>query len=67
MFTRPMFETADMSYQSELLAQVAKMIDAGTLQGILTKQLEGLTAQIFCTGHEKIESSRMIGNLAIYF
>ena len=67
MFTRSMFATEDMAYQSDLLRQVADMIDSGQITGTLTETLTGLSVESFREGHQKVESSHMIGKLVISY
>ena len=67
MFTRSMFATEDMAYQSDLLRQVADMIDSGQITGTLTEILTGLSVESFREGHQKVESSHMIGKLVISY
>ncbi|ORC16034.1 NADPH:quinone reductase [Rothia nasimurium] len=67
MFTRSMFETPDMSYQSELLTEVAQMVDGEVLKGTATEYLRGLSTETFRVAHQKIESSRTIGKIVVSF
>ncbi len=55
------------SNQSDLLRQVADMIDSGQITGTLTETLTGLSVESFREGHQKVESSHMIGKLVISY
>ncbi|MDR5712911.1 zinc-binding alcohol dehydrogenase family protein [Nesterenkonia flava] len=65
MFTRTMFQTPDMARQGEILAQVAQMLDAGTLVTTLGETLEGLTPETLARAHELLETSRTTGKVVI--
>jgi NADPH:quinone reductase len=65
MFTRPLFQTHDMQAQHELLAEVAELIDNGTLRTTLTSELGPLTPHSLREAHRQIETGRMIGKLAL--
>lgn len=61
MFTRPLFETADIAEQGKLLAEVARGIDAGTLRHTLTRRFGALNATNLKQAHAWIESGRAMG------
>ncbi len=61
MFTRSMFETADMAVQQDLLNRVSALIDDGTLISTVTKNLGPLTAETLIAAHEEQEGGRVIG------
>lgn len=61
MFTRSMFETADMAVQQDLLNRVSALIDDGTLISTVTKNLGPLTAATLIAAHEEQEGGRVIG------
>lgn len=65
MFTRSMFGTPDMRRQGEILNQIAALIDAGTFRTTLTETLTPINAANLRFAHQKLESGRMIGKLAI--
>ncbi len=67
MFTRPMFKTADMSRQHEILHEVAQLIDAGKLQTTLTETIEGFTVESLKEAHRRIETGRTIGKIAVTY
>ena len=43
------------------------MIDSGQITGTLTETLTGLSVESFREGHQKVESSHMIGKLVISY
>ena len=61
MFTRSMFNTADISLQRDLLNRVSAMIDAGTLQSTVTERADVLTVETLTEAHRRQESGRVIG------
>ncbi len=65
MFTRPRFQTSDMSEQHKLLDQVADWLDAGRLRSTLRETLSPISAANLRKAHEKLESGRMIGKLVL--
>lgn len=65
MFTRPVFETADMGEQGKLLDAVADLIEAGKIRSTLTDVLRPITAANLKQAHALLESNRMRGKLAL--
>jgi NADPH2:quinone reductase len=65
MFTRPVFQTADMQAQHELLTAASQLVDAGLLRTTLTERFGSLTAANLRRAHARIESGSMIGKLAL--
>jgi NADPH:quinone reductase len=65
MFTRPLFQTADMRAQNELLTEAARLIDAGVLMTTLTERVGPLTADNLRRAHARLESGTMIGKLVL--
>jgi zinc-binding alcohol dehydrogenase family protein len=65
MFTRSRFQTADMARQGELLAEVARAIDAGALRGTMTRHFGALTPATLAEAHRFIESGRSIGKVVL--
>lgn len=61
MFTRSMFETADITVQRDLLNRVSEMIDAGTLHSTVTERADALTVETLTRAHQLQESGRVIG------
>jgi zinc-binding alcohol dehydrogenase family protein len=61
MFTRSMFNTDDITAQRDLLNRVSQMIDAGTLQSMVTERADVLTVSTLTDAHKRQESGRVIG------
>lgn len=65
MFTRSRFQTADMARQGELLAEVAKAVDAGTLRTTMTRHFGKLGVATLVEAHAHVESGRAIGKVVL--
>jgi zinc-binding alcohol dehydrogenase family protein len=65
MFTRSLFQTADMQRQHELLAEVARLVDAGTLRSTLGEHLGPINAAQLRRAHALLESGRARGKLVL--
>lgn len=65
MFTRSMFQTEDMNIQSQLLNNVAEMIDNGTLVSTANKNLGALNVDNLQRAHEHQESGTAIGKTVL--
>lgn len=65
MFTRPLFETADMAEQGRLLDAVADLVDAGRLRSTRTETLSPINAANLIEAHRRLESGRSIGKLVL--
>lgn len=61
MFTRSMFNTADITVQRDLLCRVSEMIDAGRLQSTVTERADALTIDTLTAAHKRQQSGRVIG------
>lgn len=65
MFTRSLFQTADMDAQHRLLKEVSAMVDAGALRTTLTHVGGPLTAANLRLAHERVETGRAIGKTVL--
>lgn len=65
MFTRPLFKTADMAEQGKLLAEVARMVDAGEVRSTLTETFGTIDAANLKRAHALIESGRARGKVVL--
>ena len=65
MFTRPTLQPPDMVVQHELLNRTAELVEAGTVRTTLSERLDGLTAENLQRAHDRVESGRMTGKIAI--
>jgi len=61
MFTRSMFQTADIEKQHELLNRVSALIDAGSLVSTVTQNFGVISVENLTTAHREQESGRAIG------
>lgn len=65
MFTRSLFETADMIRQHEILTQVATWLEEETLETTVTQTLIGLNAANLKEAHRLVESGKTIGKVVV--
>jgi len=65
MFTRPMFDTADMVRQHEILNGIAALVDAGTLRATATQEFGCITADNLRRAHAAIEAGRVVGKITL--
>ena len=65
MFTRSLFQTADMQRQHEILEEVATLIDDGTLRTTLAESLGAINAANLRRAHLMLERGRTIGKLVL--
>jgi NADPH:quinone reductase len=65
MFTRSMFATADIAAQGRLLAEVARLADAGTIRTTRTETFGAINAANLKRAHALIESGRSRGKIVL--
>ena len=65
MFTRPLFKTADMQRQHDLLNRVAELVDAGVLQTTLGEHFGRINAANLRRAHALLESNRAKGKIVL--
>jgi len=65
MFTRPMFQTADMIVQHELLNRVADLVDRGQVRTTANHHAGRINAQNLRAAHELQESGMAIGKTVL--
>jgi NADPH2:quinone reductase len=65
MFTRPMFQTADMQAQHDLLNEVAALVESGTLRTTKTRSFGPLNAGNLRRAHAAVEQGNTIGKLTL--
>ncbi|AYV47491.1 zinc-binding alcohol dehydrogenase family protein [Caulobacter flavus] len=65
MFTRSIFETADMAEQGRLLNEVSRLVDAGRIRTTLTQTLSPINAANLKAAHALIESGRAKGKVVL--
>ena len=65
MFTRSLFQTADMARQGELLTEVAALVDAGKLKTTLDAHYGAIDAANLRRAHALIESGKARGKIVL--
>lgn len=65
MFTRSMFQTADIEAQGALLSEVARLVDAGTLRTTLTERRSPIDAATLKQAHRAIEAGSVRGKIVL--
>ena len=65
MFTRSLFQTADMPVQGQLLATVAQLVDAGRIRSTQRQHLGRITAENLRQAHVLQESGTSIGKTVL--
>lgn len=65
MFARARFKTADMHRQGEILADIAKLIDANHLKPILGHTLRPISPETLREAHAAMESGSALGKWAL--
>jgi NADPH2:quinone reductase len=65
MFTRATFETPDMIEQHRMLAEVARLVDAGTLKTTLGEHFGKITAENLTRAHAHVESGTARGKVVL--
>ena len=65
MFTRSLFQTADMGEQGKLLAEVSRLVDAGHIRTTLAEHFGTINANNLKRAHALIESNRAKGKIVL--
>lgn len=65
MFARPMHKTPDMQAQHDLLVEVSRMLEAGTLRTTLGEHFGPITAANLRRAHAAIESTTSRGKIVL--
>jgi zinc-binding alcohol dehydrogenase family protein len=65
MFTRPMYQTRDITAQHQLLNRIAEMLDANKLQSTLKQTLGPISADTIRRAHEQLVSGKTLGKIAL--
>ncbi|MFJ6322501.1 MULTISPECIES: zinc-binding alcohol dehydrogenase family protein [unclassified Rhizobium] len=65
MFTRPLFNTADMIEQHKLLTKVAALVDAGKIRSTLTETAGTINAANLKKAHALVETGKMKGKIVL--
>ena len=65
MFTRSLFQTADMDEQGKLLNEVARLVDEGRIRTTLAEHFGTINAANLKRAHALIESGRAKGKIVL--
>lgn len=65
MFTRSLFQTADMGEQGKLLAEVARLVDEGRIRSTVNEQFGAITAANLRRAHALLESGKAQGKIVL--
>lgn len=65
MFTRALFDTADLARQGEILAEVARLVDAGVLRSTATADYGRIDAANLRSAHALLESGQARGKIVL--
>ena len=65
MFTRSLFQTADMLEQHKLLTNVAEMVDRGELTTTLASEFGTINAENLRQAHQRLESGTSRGKIVL--
>ncbi len=67
MFTRSMYQTADMTRQGETLNEVAKLVENGVVESSLNETLHGLSVENITEAHRKVLEGHMRGKVVVEY
>jgi len=65
MFTRPLYQTHDMTHQQQALNEIAALVDRGELKSTVNQILQPINAANLREAHRQIESGRTIGKIVL--
>ena len=65
MFTRSLYQTADMDAQGKLLGEVSRLLDEGVLRSTLTEKVTPINAANLKRVHALVESGRAKGKIVL--
>ena len=65
MFTRSLFQTADMARQGEILNEVAELLDAGRIRSTATETLGSICAENLRRAHLTLASGKARGKMVL--
>lgn len=67
MYTRSMYQTADMARQGEILNHVAKLVDEGVVESALSETLHGLSVESITAAHARVLEGHMRGKVVVAY
>jgi NADPH:quinone reductase-like Zn-dependent oxidoreductase len=65
MFTRSLFNTADMIEQHRILNRLAELVDAGTIRTTASENFGSINAENLRRAHALIESGTACGKIVL--
>ncbi|MHC5217064.1 zinc-binding alcohol dehydrogenase family protein [Enterococcus sp. LJL128] len=65
MFTRSLYQTADMSRQGEILKQLAELYDSHELESTVTESIQPINAENLEKAHQLVGRGKMVGKLVL--
>lgn len=65
MFTRSLFDTADIARQAEILDELAAMVDAGTIRTTATDVVGTINEANLRIAHEQLEAGTVRGKMVL--
>ncbi|MGN7358966.1 zinc-binding alcohol dehydrogenase family protein [Paenibacillus sp. SAF-054] len=65
MFTRSMYQTADMIEQHNLLNEVARLVDQGVVRTTVAQKLGAINAENLRKAHVLLETGRTVGKIVL--
>ncbi|RYF03677.1 MAG: zinc-binding alcohol dehydrogenase family protein, partial [Oxalobacteraceae bacterium] len=65
MFTRSLFNTADMAEQNRILNRIAELVDAGTIKTTVNQNFGLINADNLKRAHALLESNRAQGKIVL--
>ncbi len=65
MFTRPLYNTADMIEQHKLLTKIAELVDSGKIRSTLTETAGAINAANLKKAHALVETGKMKGKVVL--
>lgn len=65
MFTRPMYETADITAQHQLLNRIAEMLDEGMLRCTMQQNLGPMSEETITQAHQMLLSGKTLGKISL--
>jgi NADPH2:quinone reductase len=65
MFTRPLFQTADMEGQHRLLNEVAELVDSGRVRSTMRENYGHIDAANLMRAMAELKTGRAIGKIVL--
>ncbi|WP_438971310.1 zinc-binding alcohol dehydrogenase family protein [Methylophaga sp.] len=65
MFTRPMYQTGDMTAQHQLLNRIADMLDSGMLRCTMKQNLGPMSIKTLAQAHQMLLSGKTLGKISL--